>query len=243
MDDFTMKRTKLRGVIEMLNPNLSTEEVTEFVNRYLTGQRMRGLDDGAITQPRPPMSFGINEDVAADMMRRMELNKDKGRADGGRIGFREGRQVKPVEIPAAPSELEVYTDYFEKQGLSRQDAEKAAEQFLYGPDSAMLNDSKKGLGELMRTARMADDDEDDYKSPPFIDDPEGRMETDPFEMIKEALEKGRISELSDSDAYAIYDAAVERGTFDGTFEEFKAMLSQLQQQQRRPEGIMQTMVT
>jgi len=238
-----MKRTKLRGVIEMLNPNLSTEEVTEFVNRYLTGQRMRGLDDGAITQPRPPMSFGINEDVAADMMRRMELNKDKGRADGGRIGFREGRQVKPVEIPAAPSELEVYTDYFEKQGLSRQDAEKAAEQFLYGPDSAMLNDSKKGLGELMRTARMADDDEDDYKSPPFIDDPEGRMETDPFEMIKEALEKGRISELSDSDAYAIYDAAVENGTFDGTFDEFKAMLSQLQQQQRRPEGIMQTMVT
>ena len=232
-----------KAVKELNDAGFSEQEILELLGPRPNLITSPNRSYPGVRPPSQPMSPGVNEDAAADMMRRMELNKDKGRADGGRIGFREGRQVtKPVEIPAAPSELEVYTDYFEKQGLSRQDAEKAAEQFLFGPDSAMLNDSKKGLGELMRTARMADDDEDDYKSPPFIDDPEGRMETDPFEMIKEALEKGRISELSDSDIYSMYDAAVERGAFDGTFEEFKNMLGQLQQRQGRPEGIMQTMV-
>ena len=162
------------------------------------------------------------------------------KAFGGRIGFQDGRRVQPVEIPGPAQEMEMLMKrLMEEGGLSREDAEKEAERLLFGPSAMKLKDSKRGLGSMMASA----DDEDDYKSPPFIDDPEGRMETDPFEMIREALEKGRISELPDSDIYSMYDAAVERGAFDGTFEEFKAMLSQLQQRQRRPEGIMQTMVT
>ena len=161
---------------------------------------------------------------------------------GGRIGFQKGRSVQPLQIPqlGTGDMIKYFRDALEQANPDATDEQldDAAEKMFRG--ELAVKDSKRGLGSMMA---RADDDEDDYKSPPFIDDPEGRMETDPFEMIKEALEKGRISELSDSDAYAIYDAAVERGTFDGTFEEFKAMLSQLQQRQRRPEGIMQTMVT
>ena len=164
------------------------------------------------------------------------------KAFGGRIGFQKGRSVQPLQIPqlGAGDMIKYFRDALEQANPDATDEQldDAAEKMFRG--ELALKDSKRGLGSMVA---MADDDEDDYKSPPFIDDPEGRMETDPFEMIREALEKGRISELSDSDAYAIYDAAVERGTFDGTFEEFKAMLSQLQQRQRRPEGIMQTMVT
>jgi len=161
---------------------------------------------------------------------------------GGRIGFQKGRSVQPLQIPqlGTGDMIKYFRDALEQANPDATDEQldDAAEKMFRG--ELAVKDSKRGLGSMVA---MADDDEDDYKSPPFIDDPEGRMETDPFEMIREALEKGRISELSDSDAYAIYDAAVERGTFDGTFEEFKAMLSQLQQRQRRPEGIMQTMVT
>ena len=160
---------------------------------------------------------------------------------GGRIGFQKGRSVQPLQIPqlGTGDMIKYFRDALEQANPDATDEEldDAAEKMFRG--ELAVKDSKRGLGSMVASA----DDEDDYKSPPFIDDPEGRMETDPFEMIKEALEKGRISELSDSDAYAIYDAAVENGTFDGTFDEFKAMLSQLQQRQRRPEGIMQTMVT
>ena len=172
-------------------------------------------------------------------VRDLDLQK---KAFGGRIGFQKGRSVQPLQIPqlGAGDMIKYFRDALEQANPDATDEQldDAAEKMFRG--ELALKDSKRGLGSMVA---MADDDEDDYKSPPFIDDPEGRMETDPFEMIREALEKGRISELSDSDAYAIYDAAVERGTFDGTFEEFKAMLSQLQQRQRRPEGIMQTMVT
>ena len=169
------------------------------------------------------------------------------KALGGRIGFQDGQSVQRVaentiKIPelGTGDMIKYFRDALKQANPDATDEEldDAAEKMFRG--ELAVKDSKRGLGSMVA---MADDDEDDYKSPPFIDDPEGRMETDPFEMIREALEKGRISELSDSDAYAIYDAAVERGTFDGTFEEFKAMLSQLQQRQRRPEGIMQTMVT
>ena len=172
-------------------------------------------------------------------VRDLDLQK---KAFGGRIGFQKGRSVQPLQIPqlGAGDMIKYFRDALEQANPDATDEQldDAAEKMFRG--ELAVKDSKRGLGSMVA---MADDDEDDYKSPPFIDDPEGRMETDPFEMIREALEKGRISELSDSDAYAIYDAAVERGTFDGTFEEFKAMLSQLQQRQRRPEGIMQTMVT
>jgi len=163
------------------------------------------------------------------------------KALGGRIGFQKGRSVQPIEIPklGAEDEIQFFRNQLKKANPNATDEQldDAAERMFRG--ELALKDSKKGLGSMMASA----EGEDDYKSPPFIDDPEGRMETDPFEMIKEALEKGRISELSDSDIYSMYDAAVERGAFDGTFEEFKNMLGQLQQRQGRPEGIMQTMVT
>ena len=159
---------------------------------------------------------------------------------GGRIGFQKGRSVQPIEIPklGAEDEIQFFRNQLKKANPNATDEQldDAAERMFRG--ELALKDSKKGLGSMVASA----DEEDDYKSPPFIDDPEGRMETDPFEMIREALEKGRISELSDSDIYSMYDAAVERGAFDGTFEEFKNMLGQLQQRQGRPEGIMQTMV-
>ena len=168
------------------------------------------------------------------------------KALGGRIGFQDGQSVQRVaentiKIPelGTGDMIKYFRDALKQANPDATDEEldDAAEKMFRG--ELAVKDSKRGLGSMVASA----DDEDDYKSPPFIDDPEGRMETDPFEMIKEALEKGRISELSDSDIYSMYDAAVERGAFDGTFEEFKNMLGQLQQRQRRPEGIMQTMVT
>ena len=86
------------------------------------------------------------------------------------------------------------------------------------------------------------DDEVKDPSDMLTDDAMDMLQTDPFELLKEALEKGTVAELPDSDIYSMYDAAVERGAFDGTFEEFKDMLSQLQRRRRGPEGIMQTMV-
>ena len=208
--------------------------------------RTVGMSQNRVTQLLALREEAINKD---DRDKIIEIDQELSmmgfrtpKALGGRIGFQKGRSVQPLQIPqlGTGDMIKYFRDALEQANPDATDEQldDAAEKMFRG--ELAVKDSKRGLGSMVA---MADDDEDDYKSPPFIDDPEGRMETDPFEMIREALEKGRISELSDSDAYAIYDAAVERGTFDGTFEEFKAMLSQLQQRQRRPEGIMQTMVT
>ena len=164
------------------------------------------------------------------------------KAFGGRIGFQDGRRVQPVEIPGPAQEMEMLMKRLMEEGLSREAAEREAELILFGPaPSAMkLKDSKRGLGSMMASA---DDDEVKDPSDMLTDDAMDMLQTDPFELLKEAIEKGTIAELPDSDIYSMYDAAVERGAFDGTFEEFKAMLSQLQRRRRGPEGIMQTMVT
>jgi len=163
------------------------------------------------------------------------------KAFGGRIGFQDGRRVQPVEIPGPAQEMEMLMKRLMEEGLSREAAEREAELILFGPSpSAMkLKDSKRGLGSMMASA----DDEVKDPSDMLTDDAMDMLQTDPLELLKEALEKGTIAELPDSDIYSMYDAAVERGAFDGTFEEFKAMLSQLQRRRRGPEGIMQTMVT
>ena len=162
------------------------------------------------------------------------------KAFGGRIGFQDGRRVQPVEIPGPAQEMEMLMKrLMEEGGLSREDAEKEAERLLFGPSAMKLKDSKRGLGSMMASA----DDEVKDPSDMLTDDAMDMLQTDPFELLKEAVEKGTIAELPDSDIYSMYDAAVERGAFDGTFEEFKAMLSQLQRRRRGPEGIMQTMVT
>ena len=162
------------------------------------------------------------------------------KAFGGRIGFQDGRRVQPVEIPGPAQEMEMLMKrLMEEGGLSREDAEKEAERLLFGPSAMKLKDSKRGLGSMMAST----DDEVKDPSDMLTDDAMDMLQTDPFELLKEAIEKGTIAELPDSDIYSMYDAAVERGAFDGTFEEFKAMLSQLQRRRRGPEGIMQTMVT
>tara|TARA_B100002019_G_scaffold164180_1_gene141749 strand:- start:2419 stop:3036 length:618 start_codon:yes stop_codon:yes gene_type:complete len=163
------------------------------------------------------------------------------KAFGGRIGFQDGRRVQPVEIPGPAQEMEMLMKRLMEEGLSREAAEREAELILFGsgPSAMKLKDSKRGLGSMMASA----DDEVKDPSDMLTDDAMDMLQTDPFELLKEAIEKGTIAELPDSDIYSMYDAAVERGAFDGTFEEFKAMLSQLQRRRRGPEGIMQTMVT
>jgi len=238
-----------KAVKELNDAGFSEQEILELLGPRPNLITSPNKSYPGVRPPSQPMSPGVNEDAAADMMRRMELNKDKGRANGGRIGFREGRQVtKPVEIPAAPSELEVYTDYFEKQGLSRQDAEKAAEQFLFGPDSAMLNDSKKGLGELMRTARMTDDD-DEVKDPSdmLTDDARDMFQSDETEILMDMMKSGQLAKLDDDELRRMYDSMVDSEAGMklleqeniNSFEEYKDFITSIK---KRPEGIMQTMV-
>ena len=120
------------------------------------------------------------------------------KAFGGRIGFKDGKLAdKIIDIPT-PGELEIYTEYFmREQGLPRAEAESKAEKFLYGPDSqAQLRDLNRGLGSIRMAAG---DDDDDYKAHPFIDDPEGRMDTDEFEAIRQILESGRLTRAGDDD--------------------------------------------
>ena len=171
-------------------------------------------------------------------VRDLDLQK---KAFGGRIGFQNGRRVQPVEIPGPAEQMDMLMKrLMEEGGMSREDAEKEAETLLFGPSAMRLRDSKRGLGSMMA---MADPEDVRDPSDMLTDDAMDMLQTDPFELLKEAIEKGTIAELPDSDIYSMYDAAVERGAFDGTFEEFKAMLSQLQRRRRGPEGIMQTMVT
>ena len=87
------------------------------------------------------------------------------------------------------------------------------------------------------------DDDDEYKSPPFLDDPEGRMSTDELESIMQIMKEGRLSELEDSDQFMIYDLLLEKDMLpDGinSFEDFKRMYSgQDSMMASRREGIMQ----
>ena len=178
------------------------------------------------------------QELKLDLLREFNIEAKR---NGGRIGFQDGRRVQPVEIPGPAQEMEMLMKrLMEEGGLSREAAEREAEIILFGPGpSAMkLRDSKRGLGSMMAAA----DDEVKDPSDMLTDDAMDMLQTDPLELLKEAVEKGTIAELPDSDIYSMYDAAVERGAFDGTFEEFKAMLSQLQRRRRGPEGIMQTMV-
>ena len=92
---------------------------------------------------------------------------------------------------------------------------------------------------------MAAADDDEYKSPPFLDDPEGRMSTDELEAIMQIMQEGRLSELEDSDQSMIYDLLLEKDMLpDGidSFEDFKRMYSgqdSMMASRRGSEGIMQ----
>ena len=175
-------------------------------------------------------------------VRDLDLQK---KAFGGRIGFQNGRRVQPVEIPGPAEQMDMLMKrLMEEGGMSREDAEKEAETLLFGPSAMKLKDSKRGLGSMMAAA----DDEDEYKSPPFIDDPEGRMETDEFEAIRQIMESGRLTQLDDDELFRMYDSLLESEAGSrlldeyniNSFEEYKEFISRTK---RRPEGIENIMPT
>jgi len=158
---------------------------------------------------------------------------------GGRIGFQRGRSVQPVEIPGPAQEMQKEMQrLMDERGMSRKDAEEEAEINLFGPSAMKLRDSKNGIASMLASA-----DDDEYKSPPFLDDPEGRMSTDELEAIMQIMQEGRLSELEDSDQFMIYDLLLEKDMLpDGidSFEDFKRMYSgQDSMMASRREGIMQ----
>ena len=273
------KKTQIRAFIEDMYPEKSKDEVTQFLNRYMSG--IIDLDGKA-------MNPGINEGIAADVetRRRFQL----GRANGGRIGFESGTQgtvgsdvtsrkranyfdlkrdefmslsdylksgmsEKDLEMKANGGRIGFDNGGFslgpaeemqmlmkrlmDEGGMSEKDAAQEAEKMLFGPSAMKLRDSKKGIGSMMASA----DDDDEYKSPPFLDDPEGRMSTDELESIMQIMKEGRLSELEDSDQFMIYDLLLEKDMLpDGinSFEDFKRMYSgQDSMMASRREGIMQ----
>ena len=274
------KKTQIRAFIEDMYPEKSKDEVTQFLNRYMSG--IIDLDGKA-------MSPGINEGIAADVetRRRFQL----GRANGGRIGFESGTQgtvgsdvtsrkranyfdlkrdefmslsdylksgmsEKDLEMKANGGRIGFDNGGFslgpaeemqmlmkrlmDEGGMSEKDAAQEAEKMLFGPSAMKLRDSKKGIGSMMASA-----DDDEYKSPPFLDDPEGRMSTDELESIMQIMKEGRLSELEDSDQFMIYDLLLEKDMLpDGidSFEDFKRMYSgqdSMMASRRGSEGIMQ----
>ena len=148
-----------------------------------------------------PKNYGSNEENPET------VDSERGRANGGRIGFQDGKTL----------DFEVYKFYFMNAlGMDEEEAEKATEQELYGPDSARLRDSKKGIGSMM--ASMDNDSEPNAEiiEPSF--DSGGEEE-----LMREIETQGGLRTASTqdemADAYALYDSAVEAG-FKGSFEEF-----------------------
>ena len=131
--------------------------------------------------------------------------------NGGRIGFSQGNNV----------EFEVWKFFFmEKLGMPEDEAEKATEQELYGPDSAKLRDSKNGIGSMM--ASMDNDSEPNAEIiEPGFD--RGGQE----ELLREIETQGGLRTASTqdeiADAYALYDSVKEQG-YEGSFEEFIQMM-------------------
>ncbi len=159
---------------------------------------------------------------------------------GGRIGFQKGRSVQPLQIPqlGTGDMIKYFRDALEQANPDATDEQldDAAEKMFRG--ELALKDSKQGLGSMMAMA----DDEDEYKSPPFIDDPEGRMETDEFEAIRQIMESGRLTQLDDDELRRMYDSMVESEAgiklLDeyniNSFDDYKEFISRTR---RRPEGI------
>jgi hypothetical protein len=168
------------------------------------------------------------------------------KALGGRIGFQKGRSVQPLQIPqlGTGDMIKYFRDALEQANPDATDEQldDAAEKMFRG--ELALKDSKQGLGSMMAMA----DDEDEYKSPPFIDDPEGRMETDEFEAIRQIMESGRLTQLDDDELRRMYDSMVESEAgiklLDeyniNSFDDYKEFISRTR---RRPEGIENVMPT
>ena len=213
--------------------------------------RTVGMSQNRVTQLLALREEAINKD---DRDKIIEIDQELSmmgfrtpKAFGGRIGFQDGRRVQPVEIPGPAQEMEMLMKQLMEGGLSREDAEKEAEILLFGPPALTLKDSKRGLGSMM--ARVGDD-EDDYKSPPFIDDPEGRMETDEFEAIRQIIESGALTKLDDDELRRMYDSMVESEAGIklleqeniNSFEEYKDFINRVRKRPQGIENVMPTMV-
>ena len=260
------KKTQIRAFIEDMYPEKSKDEVTQFLNRYMSGinegiaadvETRRRFQLGRANGGRIGFESGTQGTVGSDVTSRKRANyfdlkrdefmslsdylksgmseKDlEMKANGGRIGFDNGGfSLGPAE------EMQMLMKrLMDEGGMSEKDAAQEAEKMLFGPSAMKLRDSKKGIGSMMASA-----DDDEYKSPPFLDDPEGRMSTDELESIMQIMKEGRLSELEDSDQFMIYDLLLEKDMLpDGidSFEDFKRMYSgQDSMMASRREGIMQ----
>jgi len=158
---------------------------------------------------------------------------------GGRIGFQKGRSVQPVEIPGPAQEMQKEMQrLMDERGMSRKDAEEEAEINLFGPSAMKLRDSKNGIASVIASA----DDDDEYKSPPFIDDPQGMFDTDRLELIMQIMQEGKLSQLEDDDLEFFYDILLEKDQLPDDildFEDFKRMIALRENAPSRREGIMQ----
>ena len=127
------KKTQIRAFIEDMYPEKSKDEVTQFLNRYMSG--IIDLDGKA-------MNPGINEGIAADVetRRRFQL----GRANGGRIGFESGTQgtvgsdvtsrKRANYFDLKRDEFMSLSDYL-KSGMSEKDLEMKANGGRIGFDN------------------------------------------------------------------------------------------------------------
>lgn len=164
---------------------------------------------------------------------------------GGRAGYLSGGQAK-LDV-AAPFGT-----------LNAKDFSKLREEASYGGrmgyalgGNNMMQDSRQGLGSMMANEPTGGDPYKDMQVPTdMLEDPEGRMQSDEQEMIRQIMQSGQLAEIKNglspeqlSDIGAMYDSAVQDGRFNGDFDEFLAtiVLQQAKQSSGRGEGIMSTM--
>ena len=265
-EDRTKQDKSEKNLLDVILPFISPGVGTSGIMKLLSGEkadRDRLQDGGRIgfeSGTRDGRTVGMSRNRVTQLLALREEAMDKDDRDkiieidqelsmmgfttpkafGGRIGFDNGGfSLGPAE------EMEMLMKrLMDEGGMSRDDAEKAAEQILFGPSAMKLRDSKQGIGSMMAAA----DDEDEYKSPPFIDDPEGRMETDEFEAIRQIMESGRLTQLDDDELFRMYDSLLESEAGSklldeyniNSFEEYKEFISRTK---RRPEGIENIMPT
>tara|TARA_Y100001937_G_scaffold15621_1_gene21376 strand:+ start:86 stop:1420 length:1335 start_codon:yes stop_codon:yes gene_type:complete len=275
MLDRNFKRNKsennlLDAILPFISPGVGTSGIMNLMSKKEKAGRGRLQDGGRIgfgSGTRDGRTVGMSQNRVTQLLalREEAINKDDRdkiieidqelsmmgfitpKAFGGRIGFQDGRRVRPVEIPGPAQEMEMLMKQLMEGGLSREDAEKEAEIILFGPSAMKRRDSKGGLGSMM--AGLGDD-EDEYKSPPFIDDPEGRMETDEFEAIRQIIESGALTKLDDDELRRMYDSMVESEAGIklleqeniNSFEEYKDFISRIRKRPQGIENVMPTMV-
>ena len=258
------EKNLLDAILPFISPGVGTSGIMKLLSGEKTG-RDRLQDGGRIgfeSGTREGRTVGMSKNRVTQLLDLRQEAVDKKDEDkiieidqelsmmgfrtpkafGGRIGFDNGGfSLGPAE------EMEMLMKrLMDEGGMSRDDAEKAAEQILFGPSAMKLRDSKQGIGSMMAAA----DDEDEYKSPPFIDDPEGRMDTDEFEAIRQILESGRLTQLDDDELFRMYDSLLESEAGSklldeyniNSFEEYKEFISRTKRSPEGIENIMPTMV-